>query len=119
TVILDKDLASLFLTAVDTEPTWGLGKEEASKNNDAGEEGLEDGREEPLTAVIVREHDGTTGDTGSENGTGEPEAVVETGNNTSVKRVGNLDGIGGTSRSGNGNTETEEETTSKELRKTK
>lgn len=111
TVVLGKDSASLLITVVDTQPTWRFWEEEDEENDDSSEESLEDSWDQPLTRVSVGELNGSTGDTTSEDGTGEPEAVVETSQGTTVERMGDFDDVSWTSGGGDGDTETEEETT--------
>lgn len=116
-VVLGKDGASLLLTTVNAEPARRLGKEEDGKENAAREESLEGSGDNPLVGVGIGKVERTTGDTGSENGTSEPEAVVETSQGTTVERVSNFNDVGGTSRGSDRDTETEEEATAQELGK--
>lgn len=116
-VVLGKDGASLFITAVDTQPTWRLWEEEDEEDDNSGEESLEDGWDHPLAGVGISELDRTTSDTTGKDGTGEPEAVVETSQGTTVEWVGDFDDVGRTGRGSNGDTEAKEETTSEVLTK--
>lgn len=68
-----------------------------------------------MAGIIIGEGDGGTGDTTGKDGTGEPEAVVETSQGTTVERMGDFDDVSWTGGGGDGDTETEEETTSEVL----
>ena len=74
-VVLYEELARLFLLVVDVQPARGLGDERAEEDDDAAKEALQPGDEAP--GVGGRDLEAAAGGAGGEDGTAEPEAVVD------------------------------------------
>lgn len=112
-VKLHEDISGLLLSATGVEPSGRLGEEHGTNADDTGEHHLDTDGDHPRDVALV--FDTTTSTAGSNESTDGPHDVVETGDETTVSGVGDLDDVDGAGGGGNGDTETEEESTGLEL----
>lgn len=114
TVVLGEDGASAVWLAVDIKPSWGLWEEPGAKNDNHWEQHLKTDWDGPGGVGSWVGKTSTSG-AGGDQSTNWPEDVVETGDNSSVGWVRDLDDVTWTGGTENTDAETEEETTTHEL----
>jgi hypothetical protein len=114
TVELDEVVDGQLLSTASVQPTRGLREQHGKEEDGAREHELKANRDHPR-GVGSLVGPTTEGGTASNEGTDRPHDVVETSDDTTVSRVRDLNDVGGTSGSGDGDTETKEEAASHEL----
>lgn len=112
-VVLGQESLGLGIATIGKEPARGFGEEPDGENNNTGWETLEDEGQAPLKVAV--DLLGTESDGGGWDGSSEPTAVVESGKTSTPLRGSNFDDVRGGGASKDGDTETENETTSNEL----
>lgn len=113
TVEAGQEGTGIVFTASGHQPTRRLRQEPDGADDDEGRSSLEDEGETPGEVAV--DLSAAEGDTGGRDGSSEPTAVVETGHTTTPLRRADFNAVGRSRGGEDGDTETEDETTSNEL----